>query len=122
MSSKWPARNGASLSTTRYATSNCWLAADRGIGAFSQAMEQGEPFQLVITDLTLPNDLDGLRIREELLKIDGSIKVILTSGHLKDPTMTQYRDHGFDAVLPKPIRAAHLSIVVSAVLKANEEE
>ena len=85
-------------------------------------MEQGEPFQLVITDLTLPNDLDGLRIREELLKIDGSIKVILTSGHLKDPTMTQYRDHGFDAVLPKPIRAAHLSIVVSAVLKANEEE
>ena len=63
--------------------------------------------------------MDGVRIREELLELDESIKVILTSGHLKDPTMTRYRDYGFNAVLPKPIRAARLSIVVSAVLKST---
>ncbi len=80
------------------------------------AKEKGEPFDFVILDLTVPNGLGGKETMEELLRIDSSVKAIVTSGYFDSPVMANYSAYGFKAALKKPFVIDELREVIKKAL------
>ncbi|MBI5192341.1 MAG: response regulator [Nitrospirae bacterium] len=87
-----------------------------GIELYKKAMESGNPFDVVIMDLTIPGGMGGKEAIRELLKIDSRAKVIVSSGYSKDPIMTNYEEYGFSDVLVKPYIHTKLCEVVHRVI------
>lgn len=72
------------------------------VEAFNEARASGEPYDLVILDLTVPGGMGGRETVEKLRRIEPNVRVIASSGYANDPVMANYRSYGFTAVLPKP--------------------
>jgi two-component system, cell cycle sensor histidine kinase and response regulator CckA len=69
---------------------------------FRKAMKSKKPFDLVIMDLTVPGGMGGREAIAELLRLDPSVRAVVSSGYNNDPVMANYQDYGFIGVLPKP--------------------
>ncbi len=88
------------------------------IRIYKEALNSPRPFDCVITDLTMPGDMDGSEIKDEILKLDRDAKIIVSSGYAQSPLMAQYQKHGFFGVLTKPYRLIELDNTIRAVLNA----
>lgn len=86
------------------------------IDAYRTARAAGTPFQLVITDLTVPGGLGGVETVERLLALDPDAKVVASSGYAEDPVLAHYGDHGFVGVLAKPYGLAELDALLRHLL------
>jgi CheY-like chemotaxis protein len=84
---------------------------------FSAARDQGEPYDAVIMDLTVPGAMGGREGMRELLKIDPNVRAIVSSGYSGDPVLANFRAHGFCGIVPKPYRLADLASAVRNALK-----
>ena len=93
-------------------------AADGGeaIEQYVAAMEAGDPFALVIMDLTIPGAMGGEQAVQELLRIDPDARVIVSSGYSNDPIMLQYAQHGFRGVVTKPYSLQEMESALREVL------
>lgn len=80
---------------------------------FRAARESGQPFDAVIMDLTIPGGIGGKEAVRKVLEIDPNARVVVSSGYSDDPVMSDFRTHGFCAVLPKPYRIDELENVLS---------
>jgi two-component system, cell cycle sensor histidine kinase and response regulator CckA len=69
---------------------------------FEKAKRQGRPFVKAILDLTVPCGMGGEETIKELLKIDPTVKAIVSSGYPNDPVIKNYEQYGFRAALSKP--------------------
>lgn len=78
------------------------LGGKEAIHHFRKHHDSDLKFDFVITDLTIPGDLDGFEILNELKGIDPGVKVIISSGYFNDPIMADYKKHGFLGVMVKP--------------------
>jgi two-component system cell cycle sensor histidine kinase/response regulator CckA len=80
------------------------FAADgaRAVRLYKVAMASGNPFSLVILDLTIPGGMGGIDTLRELLKIDPGIKAIVSSGYTDQSVMAEYREYGFSGMVAKP--------------------
>jgi CheY-like chemotaxis protein len=83
---------------------------------FRQAREAGEPFHVVILDLTVPGGAGGKQALEKLKDIDPKVKALLSSGYVDDPIMTDYEHYGFSGVITKPYEVEELSEMLRAML------
>jgi two-component system cell cycle sensor histidine kinase/response regulator CckA len=90
----------------------------QAIAAFSKARSHGEPFDLVMMDLVIPNGVGGQDAVHTIKKIDPNAKVIASSGHLEHPVMLDHKSFGFNAVLEKPYKLEKLQQVIEAVISA----
>ncbi|HTR44190.1 MAG TPA: PAS domain S-box protein [Thermodesulfovibrionales bacterium] len=86
---------------------------------YRRAKEAGEPFHVVIMDLTVPGGLGGAEAITQLSEIDPSVRAIVSSGYSNDEIMADYRQHGFAGVITKPYTLRELSVEVK---KATEGE
>jgi CheY-like chemotaxis protein len=86
------------------------------IAAYEQARKDGQPFDVVVMDLTVPGAMGGREAMERLLVIDPQVKAIVSSGYSKDPVLANHRAHGFRGMVPKPYRVADLTKVLREVL------
>jgi len=86
------------------------------IQMYCDAMETGNPFDVVIFDLTVPGGMGGVAAIEKLRGIDPEIKAIVCSGYSTDPVMAEYEAYGFQAVIAKPYQLADLQAAVVALL------
>jgi len=84
------------------------------IDAYVAARSTGNPFALVVLDLTVPDGMGGKETVAELLRIDPNVRAIVSSGYSNDPVMAHYREHGFQARVPKPYEFDQLAAAVSA--------
>jgi CheY-like chemotaxis protein len=94
-------------------------AAEEGkvaLEKYKMAREDGHPYDAVIMDLTVPGGMGGKDAVVELKKIDPDARVIVSSGYHNDPILANYRDYGFNGVVPKPYQVEDLGRVVKAVL------
>jgi PAS domain S-box-containing protein len=94
------------------------LARDGGevVQLYKKAREEGEPFVVVIMDLTVPGGMGGGEAMEKLLAIDPAVTAIVSSGYANDPIMANYEKFGFKGVVPKPFTVPQLSRVLYQVL------
>ncbi len=94
------------------------VAADgtEAVRLYAEARARGEPFDLVIMDLTVPGGMGGKEAMAELQALDPGVKVIVSSGYSSDPVMANHRAHGFCGMVPKPYKFSDLAKTVRAVL------
>ncbi|MFI5322113.1 MAG: response regulator [Thermodesulfobacteriota bacterium] len=83
---------------------------------YKSAKVEGNPFDTVIMDLTVPGGMGGKEAIEKLLIYDPSVKAIVSSGYSSDPILEKYKKYGFKGVLPKPYEMQKLSDVLYGVL------
>jgi signal transduction histidine kinase/ActR/RegA family two-component response regulator/putative methionine-R-sulfoxide reductase with GAF domain len=83
---------------------------------FLNASETGQPFDVVILDLTVSGGMGGKETIKKLLEIDKSVKAIVSTGYYNDPVMTEYRKFGFLGALNKPYKLQELSELLEAVI------
>lgn len=97
-----------------------WVTAaagvDDAVAAFRLAGERGQPYDVVLTDLTIPGTGGGLDVLRRLRAIDPSVRVVVASGYANDPILANHEAHGFNAKLTKPIRLRALSSVLANLL------
>ena len=72
------------------------------IRLYKKAKESGNPFDVVILDLTIPGGMGGKEAIKKLLEIDPGVKAIVSSGYSSDPIMSEFKQYGFSGVIPKP--------------------
>ena len=91
------------------------------LGACESALNEGKPFDLVISDLSLPGDMSGKEAVARIHAIDPRVKAIVSSGYDADPVMSDCRNHGFDAAIAKPYDIGKLARTVREVLATRDE-
>lgn len=97
-----------------------WAAnGQESLRAFRQAWDQGDPFDLVLVDLTLPGGMDGEDAFRELRQIDPQVIAVATSGSLDHESLPAFQEKGFAAILPKPFPLQKLSEVVQEAMAAH---
>jgi len=88
---------------------------------YRASVESGTPYDVVILDLTIPGGMGGEETVKAINEIDGSARVIVSSGYSFDPIIANHRDHGFIDYLVKPYRMDELGRVLRRVLDGNGE-
>ena len=86
---------------------------------FDNARNAGRPYDLVILDLTVPQGLGGRETIEQLRKKDPEILAIVSSGYSSDPVMANFRNYGFQGVVPKPYNIEQFTRMVERLLEEN---
>jgi signal transduction histidine kinase/CheY-like chemotaxis protein len=95
---------------------HCARDGYEAIELYRQAMEQGCRFDAIIMDLTIPGSMGGKETVAELLKMDPTVKAIVSSGYSHDPIMSQYESHGFAGVVTKPYKIENLVNALATVI------
>jgi CheY-like chemotaxis protein len=90
------------------------------IEQYQKAKGSGEPFDLLIMDLTIPGAMGGREAIERLLQIDPGARAIVSSGYSDDPILANYRTYGFKGVIKKPYRLTELSHIVHEVISQGD--
>jgi len=85
------------------------------LALYEKAMADGEPFNIVIMDLTVPGNMGGKEAIKELLKLDPGAQAVVSSGYASDPIISDYQRYGFSGVLVKPYTMEELKSVISNI-------
>jgi CheY-like chemotaxis protein len=88
---------------------------ETGIGMYKKASGDKEPYQLVISDLTIPGGMGGKEAVQKILEFNENAKVIVSSGYSVDPIMANYKKYGFCSAIVKPYQFHELSKVIYQV-------
>jgi len=88
---------------------------------YQTALQTEQPFDLVIMDLTVPGEMGGREAISHLLKIDPSVKAIVSSGYSNDPVMSDCKSYGFSGMVTKPYKIEELCQEINRVLSLNSE-
>jgi PAS domain S-box-containing protein len=84
-------------------------------------MERGLPFDLFLTDLTVPGGMGGLEALQRIRTVDRDVLAVVSSGYSDDPVMSGYRNYGFSGVAVKPYRLETLSNLVGTLIGEKRE-
>jgi CheY-like chemotaxis protein len=83
---------------------------------YARAMEAGQPFDVVLTDLTIPGGQGGRRTLEQLKSMDPGVKAVVISGYSHEDVLANFEYHGFQGALAKPFGIDQLRAVLARVL------
>lgn len=85
------------------------------VALYRRAMEDGQPFDLVILDLTVKGGMGGREAMKELMACDPKVLAIVSSGYSEDTVMSHYRDYGFAAAVAKPYEMRRLLSTIEKI-------
>jgi PAS domain S-box-containing protein len=83
---------------------------------YSDAMNSGKKYDLVISDLTMPGRMSGQEAIRRLRELDPNVRAIVSSGYANDPVMSRYQDYGFCGMIAKPYEIDALGRKVAEIL------
>ena len=99
-----------------YAEPTCVASGEDALAAMRQASASGRPFQIVLTDMNMP-EMDGLMLTEEIRRsptLAATPVIVLTSGG-RSRDHVRCLDLGIASYLHKPVRRQELLAAVMAV-------
>jgi two-component system cell cycle sensor histidine kinase/response regulator CckA len=91
----------------------------QAIELYRQSIDAGDPFGVVIMDLTIPGGTGGKEAVKDILEIDPEAKVIVSSGHPDNHVIANYAEYGFKGIAIKPYSLSKLREAVSLVIKES---
>jgi len=91
------------------------------IAKCEHAKASGRSFDAALLDLTVSGGMGGAEAAVQLKELDPFLKLIVSSGYSDSPVMSDFRQHGFDDVIPKPWAVAEVSAVFRRVLAPNPD-
>ncbi len=94
----------------------CAKDGDEAVEMFKIAKKSGNPFDVVILDLTINGGQGGLETLNKLIAFDPAVKAIVSSGYINDPVLLQYKAHGFSGRITKPYSMAEVQRIVAEVV------
>lgn len=86
------------------------------IEAFEKARNLGDPFDVVIMDLTVPGGMGGEETVKKMLELDPRTKAVVSSGYSNDPVMSRFKEYGFKGVIAKPYKIRELSKILHNII------
>jgi PAS domain S-box-containing protein len=90
------------------------------VDAYKAAQRTGEPFDVVILDLTVPAGTGGLDTVRMLREIDPAVRAVVSSGYAEDPIMTDSGTYGFAAAIAKPYDVEQLRRTIETVMNVPQ--
>ncbi len=69
---------------------------------YKEATESGQPFSLVILDISVHKGLGGKETIKALREYDPEVTAVVSSGYTTDPVMVEYEAFGFQGRISKP--------------------
>ena len=90
---------------------------EEAVKEYRHQKDIGTPYDLLITDLTIPGGLGGEEVCRLIQEIDPDAKAIASSGYANDPVMANYTNYGFAGVLKKPVKLDEIGYEIHNVLK-----
>jgi len=86
---------------------------------YKKAEAKGEPFDVVILDLTVRGGTGGKEALKKLLKIDPQVKAVVASGYSTDPVMSDFKQYGFSGCIVKPYKISELYSIIQRVMETE---
>lgn len=74
----------------------------QAIAAYEKALNDGRPYDLFISDLTIPGGMGGQETIKRLQELDPNVRAIVSSGYANDPVMSRHEEYGFCGMIAKP--------------------
>jgi len=87
------------------------------VNAYREASTSGDPYDLLIMDLTIEDGMGGVEALHRIKEFDPAACAIVSSGYSDDPAMSDPQLYGFSGVLPKPYQPVELVDAVEAMLR-----
>ena len=87
--------------------------AQETIEKYSKSLNNSHPFDVVLIDLTIHGELQGIEAIEKLKELNSDVVGILSTGYLNNPIIKEYEEHGFSDLLHKPYDMKELSKALS---------
>ena len=75
---------------------------EEALSLYKESMESGDRIDIVMLDLTIPGGMGGEEAASKLLELDPDVNMIVVSGYENNPVLSNFREYGFSAALPKP--------------------
>ncbi|MBI5533903.1 MAG: response regulator [Deltaproteobacteria bacterium] len=92
---------------------------DEAVRACQEAVETHRPFAIALLDLTIVGGMGGREAMPRIRALIPSIAAVVCSGYSEDAAMSQYAQHGFDAVLPKPYTLQEFATAIRLARRAR---
>ncbi|MCS7164115.1 MAG: response regulator [Thermodesulfovibrio sp.] len=73
----------------------------KAIEVFASQISSKNFFDVVFVDLIMP-EMSGMKVIQELKRIDPNINAVISSGYFNDPSVAEYEKLGFKGILNKP--------------------
>jgi PAS domain S-box-containing protein len=90
---------------------------EQALNMFRKAQDSGDPFSVVILDLTIPGGLGGKEVIKDMLSLDPYLRALVVSGYSNDPVLANYKNYGFKGRVAKPFNLVDLSVALDAVIR-----
>jgi PAS domain S-box-containing protein len=100
----------------------CASSGEESIKAYGDAMQSGNPFDVVVMDLTVPGGMGGKETIGKLHEMDPKARVVVSSGYSNDPVMANYKDFGFSGAIAKPFNIDEFLSVIKKVTSISTEK
>jgi PAS domain S-box-containing protein len=84
---------------------------------YQEAQRDGDAFDVVILDLTIPGGMGGKEAIGRLLQLDPQAKALVSSGYSNDPVMADFSSFGFCGAVVKPYKIEDLCKAVNDILR-----
>jgi CheY-like chemotaxis protein len=96
----------------------CACDGGEAIALYQDALALGQPFRVVILDMTVPGGMGGKEAMAALRAIDPHVKALISSGYANDPVMANFAAYGFNGMVTKPYTVQRLQSALQGVLSA----
>ena len=93
-------------------------SATEGLEAFEMycaAKDSAKPFEIIITDLTVPGGIGGAELAQKIRAIDTKIPIIVSSGYSNDPILSNLKEFGFTGAIKKPYGIKDIKKTLGAI-------
>ncbi|MBI3605281.1 MAG: PAS domain S-box protein [Nitrospirae bacterium] len=95
---------------------DCAKGGTMALKKYKEARDSGRPYDVLITDLTVPGDMGGIELLQRLKEIDPRIKVIVSSGYSNESIIANFKSHGFSGAIMKPYSINDLSETLHRII------
>jgi CheY-like chemotaxis protein len=97
-------------------------SGDGALKLYEQAMDAGEPFDVVILDLLVENGMNGDEAARQLKERHPEAKLVVVSGDVNNQVIEKFGEFGFDAAMTKPYTPDSVSEVLGRINGLQQEK